>query len=347
MTHRTRTAFTCLLIWILFAMMPAIGAEPTLRVQAGGAEICTVAGDQVSSHEGIFPVAIAAELGSTVIKSGLSALGKYFASAASSTSSSLMTATTMADMYQFDKVGEIYRAKLGIECIRLAVGVVGRIDPQRLPEWLLSDERQKAVDPDQIFVKKTSGPADVSVLQRLGLLDYPTAYFELRVEKHSGADALRLIPLVAYFRESSSARNKLGAKNIEITVTFARPTSTGSLDPQNAANGVVAQFPLVINELTPGLVRKTGISNFETVWIAAPDQPSSASIDAATRFNKDSGQEPPTIDPTNIFISYRETDQPELMYQVMASFLTDNSDQINKSSVEIIKELLSSDRQKK
>ena len=198
-----------------------------------------------------------------------------------------------------------------------------------------SPDDAKRGDPDQIFIKVTNGQPDTSRLRNLGLIDLPYSYFEFRFERHPISEAFRLIPTVSYFRLSNAARNQQGPKNIEITVTISKPSPTGALDIQKVAgdSGLVAQIPIVLK------IRKSGGLDFQTVWITSPKIPSEADVkDAKQHFVK--GEVYP-FDPANVFVTYRETDQPDLMLSILASIVTDSSSQVSSGLEGALRSLLS------
>jgi hypothetical protein len=138
-----------------------------------------------------------------------------------------------------------------------------------------------------------------------------------------------LIPRIVYFRASNASRNTLGSKNIEITLTITKPSPTGSLDVTKLTgeSGLVAQVPIVIKQLLPGRIRKGGPINFDTVWITTPKPPSDSEVLDAKKLVATGGTV--TISPANLFLTYRETDEPDLMLSILASIVSDNSSQIS------------------
>jgi hypothetical protein len=49
-----------------------------------------------------------------------------------------------------------------------------------------------------MFVKRTDGQLDTSLLKKLGLLDIPKSYAEFKVQCHGSASVMRLFPTYLY-----------------------------------------------------------------------------------------------------------------------------------------------------
>jgi hypothetical protein len=223
------------------------------------------------------PLEIVMALGSSIIRNSVSAIGNYLTKAAQSTSSPLLTAIGYTDLFRAGSgSGGNLKIESNLECLVIVSGNFGELGAVGF-----SVDYAKAADPDQIFVKVTNGQADTSRLRDLNLVDLPTSYFEFRFDRHPVSEAFRLVPTLAYFRVSNAARNQQGPKNIEITVTISKPSPTGALDIQKVTgdSGLVAQVPIVLNQVIPGRIRKLGGLDFQTVWITSPK-----TIEQASRF---------------------------------------------------------------
>jgi hypothetical protein len=213
-------------------------------------------------------------------------------------------------------------------------GVFGEFDPRRFPQGYWDN-----FDPDRIFVKSIAGQSDFESLKRLGLVDLPNSYIEFRFERHASAEAFRLKPTIAYFRMSNASRNTQAAKNVEITATITKPSPTGALDISKSgdAGGLVAQLPIVLKQLIPGRIRSGPITNYDSIWIAQP-KPTDAQINDAQKVAKKEGVL--TIGPSNVFVTYREVDEPDLMLHVLATIVSENSSQISGGLEEVLRTLV-------
>jgi hypothetical protein len=166
-------------------------------------------------------------------------------------------------------------------------------------------------------------------------------------EKNVGAAPVA--PSHALLAPSSRARDgdQVGeraqrSKNIEMTVTIVKPSSTGALDIKRATGdgGLLAQLPIVIKQLTPGRIKKGApIVNSDTVWIASPRPPTEEEISSAKKLI---GTSEATLNilPSNLYVTYREVDEPNLMLSILANIVSDNSNQISSSAEEAFRQLL-------
>jgi hypothetical protein len=249
----------------------------------------------------------------------------------------MLTAIGYTDLFRAGSgSGDNLRIEPNLECLVIASGNFGELGAAGF-----SADYAKAADPDQIFVKVTNGHADTSRLRDLGLADLPNSYFEFRFDRHPVSEAFRLIPTLAYFRASNTSRNQQGPKTIEITVTISKPSPTGALDVQKVTgdSGLVAQIPIVLNQVIPGRIRKSGGLDFQTVWITSPKIPSEADLGGAKQRPEKGIVE--TFDPANVFVTYKETDQPDLMLSILASIVTDSSSQVSSGLEGALRSLLS------
>jgi hypothetical protein len=327
-----RICATCASIVLLNTVNPA-SADPSLRAFAGNADFCF--GSRTGEREGV-PLALGLAFGSAVVRSSLPALGRYLTNAAQSTSSQIMTAISDADLFRIRAEGaEALKLEPNLECLVVVTGVFGELDPRRFPQGYWDN-----FDPDRIFVKSDAGQLDFTTLRRLGLVDLPNSYMEFRFDRHASAEAFRLKPLIAYFRMSNASRNTQAAKNIEITVTITKPSPTGALDISKPADtgGLVAQIPIVLKQLIPGRIKRGPITNFDTVWIAEPKFPSDTQMNDAKKLVGTEGIL--TIGPSNVFVTYREVDEPDLMLHILASIVSENSSQISSSLEEALRSVM-------
>jgi hypothetical protein len=307
-------------------------AASSIRVIAGSAENCVVS----SGHREAAPLALAMALGSSVIRTSVSALGSYLTKAAQSTSSPIMTGIGATDLFRVTGgSGNNIQVTPNLECLVIISGVFGDLGTKGI-----TTDYAAAADPDGIFVRISNGQTDVSRLRTLGLIDFPNSYFEFRLDKHNASEAVRLTPTLVYFRASNTTRNTQDAKNIEITITVVKPSSTGSLDPKaiQSDSGLVMQIPVVLKQLVPGRVRKAGIPNLDTVWIAAPKLPSENDLKDARGLVGNGGYI--TFSPANVFVTYRETDEPDLMFSILASIVTGNATPIDTALEDTLRSLL-------
>jgi hypothetical protein len=325
---------SAVLITALFCGCEASFADPTIRVIAGSSEdTCFVSGHRETA---LFEAGIA--IGSSIIRSSVSAIGRYLTNAAQSTSSPVMMAVGYSDLFRAKaKEGSTSDVVIepNLECLVVVTGQFGPLPPQGIPAGYAA-----AGDPDGMFIKVTNNQVDPSVLHRIGLSELPNSYLEFGLERHVTAQAFRLKPKVVYFRASNATRNTQAAKNIELTITIAKPSPTGSLDTGKIGqdSGLVAQVPIVIKQLVPGRIRRNGELSYDTVWIAAPKEPPDDEISAAKNLIKNGAAV--TISPVNIFVTYRETDEPDLMLSILASIVSDNSSQINTVLEDTLRSLL-------
>jgi hypothetical protein len=318
---------------LLLGAMESASADPTVRAFAGSDDVCFVSGR--GEREGI-PLALGLALGSAAIRSSLPALGRYLANAANSTSSPILTAISDADLFRIrSHAGRDPELEMNLECIVVTSGVFGELDVRRFPQGYWEN-----FDPDGLFTKRNGGQIDLSTIQKLGLLDLPMSYLEFRIERHPSGEAFRLKPVVSYFRATSATRNTQNAKNIEVTVTITKPSPTGALDANKSTenNGLIAQIPIVLRHLNPGRTRRAPVTNFETVWIAEPRLPSEEQTRAATKLVGSPGALL-TLGPANIFVTYREVDEPDLMLHILASIVSENSGQISSALEEALRTL--------
>jgi hypothetical protein len=276
-------------------------------------------------------------VGEPIIRSSVSAIGRYLTKASQATSSPLMTAVSSADLFRIvGGTGDQITIEANLECLAIVTGAFGDLGTQGLPANF-----GQGLDPDQMFVKTQGGQLDVSVLKTLGLIDLPNSYLEFRFERHPAAEAFRLTPKVAYFRTANSARNPQSAKNIEISVTIIKPTSTGAPDLKQAGegSGLVAQIPFVAKQLVPGRLKKGGAIDFDTIWIATPKLPTDDQVAGVRGLVRGGGSI--TISPANLFVTYREVDEPDLLLSFLASIVSDNSPQISSVFEEVLRSAVS------
>jgi hypothetical protein len=307
-------------------------ADSSIRVIAGSADNCISSRGRPESAASDIAMAV----GSAIIRSSLPAIGRYLTSVAQSTSSPIMTAIGYADLFRVERrtTGEI-ATQSNLECLVIYTGNFGDLSSEGF-----SVGYAHASDPDGIFVQVSAGQSDVSTLRRLGLVDFPNSYFEFNFVRHRTAEAIRLSPAIAYFRATNATHNTSAAKNIEITVTIAKPSPTGSLDVKKAAEetGLVAQVPIVLKQVIPGRIRRQGILGYDTLWIAAPKAPADNEVSAAKEL-LEPGQSL-AISPANFFVTYRETDEPYLMLSILASIVSDNSEQMSSGLEDALRSVL-------
>jgi hypothetical protein len=313
----------------------AFGMDAAVRVFAGDADTCVVSRE--GERESI-PVILGTAVGSAVIKSSVSALGRYLTNAAQSTSSPLMSATGAVDLFRIkSQKGSEPTVEFNLECLIIVTGNFGQQPPATL-----NQSYAQRWDPDAMFLKIDHSEVDSSALKALGLVDLPNSYFEFKLDRHSTADAMRLTPKVAYFRTTNGTLNAQGNKNIEITVTVVKPTPTGSLDRRStsAETGLVAQIPLTINHLAPGRLRKKEPPvSYDTLWIALPKTPQADDLSSIkARVGTMDGIA--TSFPSNIFITYREVDQPDLVLSILGSIISDNSGQLSSAGEEVLRKTI-------
>jgi hypothetical protein len=296
-----------------------------VRAFAGNSDDCFISRQigvgniSAGRREGIGE-SIATNVAQAVLTGTFSTLGKYLGEAASATSSAVMVAVTDVDLFRLaKKPGDTEaRIELNIECLVVVSGDFGMIDQDHLPPGFA--DRASALDPDQMFVKRTDGQPETSLLRKLGLLDIPRSYVEFRIQRHGSASVMRLLPKYLYFRQANAAANAQDFKNIEIVATFATPSTTGTLDVNRAAGaaGTFVQLPVVISHVKPGLIKRVVVpeTNIQTVWVAEPPSPNDAKREASAVNGVI------TFWPNNVFVTYRETDKPNLMLEVLSSFFT-------------------------
>jgi hypothetical protein len=321
-----RTLLLCLAALICCDTANAQG----VRAFAGNSEDCfiskqiAVGNTSTGRREGMGE-SIATNVAQAVMTGSFSTLGKYLSEAASATSSPVMVTVTDADLFRLvKKLGDTEaRVELNIECLVVVSGDFGMIDQDHLPPGFA--DRASALDPDQMFVKRTDGQLDTSLLKKLGLLDIRKSYVELQIQRHGSASVMRLLPKYLYFREANTSTNTQDFKNIEVVATFATPSTTGTLDVTRAAGGggTFVQLPVIINHVKPGLIKKIVVpeTNIQTVWVAEPPSPNDAKRQASS-FNGVI-----SFWPNNVFVTYRETDKPNLILEVLSSFFTAASKQ--------------------
>jgi hypothetical protein len=304
-------------------------AEPILRAFAGNAEYCLISGSRSSGQREGIGLALATSVIQSVARSSASALGKYLNEAAQSTSSPLLIAVTDVDLFRIVKRAQDNQPHIesNLECLVIVNGEFGVLPRDNLPPAFSA--RAAALDPDQLFVKRTGEQPDPSILIKLGLLDLPKSYLEFVVQRHRSSSAVRLSPSFVYFRESSAIMNPQNAKNVEVVATFVLPSATGSLDVGGVANSesTVMQLPVVINRLTPGLIRRVAVpaSNVDNVWVREPGQPDESQMQGAKRESASIGGIT-TFWPNNVFVTYREADKPSLILHMLSTFLVNTSD---------------------
>jgi hypothetical protein len=222
-----------------------------------------------------------------------------------------------------------------LECLAIVTGVFGEIHPGGIPA-----EAQSA-DPDGMFIRINDGKVDDSVLRALGLADLPNSYIKFRFDRHPNAEAFRLAPEINYFRVTNAALDPRDPKNIEVTVTIAKPSPTGALDVKKATedNGLVAQLPVAVKQLVPGQVRKNFRVQYDTIWIAAPKKPSDDEVGGVKE--KLSPGESLNVSPANLFVTYREVEEPDLMLEILASIVSDNSSEVDAGVEKALRSTLS------
>jgi hypothetical protein len=315
----------------------AIGADTSVRVFTGDASTCFVSG-QEGQRESI-PVALGVAIGSSIIRSSISALGRYLSSAAQSTSSPIMTASGSSDLFRLTgQKGAEPKLESNLECV---VVVTGDFSQRGAPQ-IASGDVQK-LDPDGMFLKTNGSKVEPSpALRAVGLNELPYSYFEFKVQQHPTAPAVRLVPSVIYSRMANTALYAQSAKAIEITFTLLQPSLTGTLDVKSATgnSGLVLQLPFVVKQLASGRVKKSEpLPNFDTVWVAAPKSPSEEELTAAKK-TIGSTEGTLSLSPSNVFITYREIDQPELVLSFLANALSDNSNQIGGAAEEVLRSMM-------
>jgi hypothetical protein len=69
--------------------------------------------------------------------------------------------------------------------------------------------------------------------------------------------------------------------------------------------------------------------------------PDENALAAAANYAKNSGEASWTAGPINVFATYREVDQPELMFSILASFMSDNQSTLTSSLQETLRQSLS------
>ena len=248
-----------------------------------------------------------------------------------------MTAIGYADLFRV-KGGSSNEIKIeaNLECVVIVSGLFGDLGNREL-----TASYAQSADPSSMFVKVANGQVqDDMLLRKLGLIDFPNSYFEFQLVRHDAAEAFQLMPKVAYFRVSNATRNTLSAKNIEVTITIAKPSPTGALDQRRVSDdtGLIAQIPVVLRQLVPGRLKNEGRLNFDTVWIASPKPPSDNEINIAKQRVANGASI--TISPANVFVTYRETDEPDLMLSILSSIVTDNSSQVSSGLEETLRSAL-------
>ncbi len=272
---------------------------------------------------------------SWLANSSVSALKKYLQDAANATSSHLMT--SVGDLRYFkiqaDRSNNV-TAHNNLVCLVVLTGSFGHLDVGNLPSMLKSVQYLTANDPDNIFVKAGSNTTDCSRLVKFGLVDLPQTYFEFQVERESFSKAYRLKPTVAYVRNFNSASGQNDAKTAEFTITIAKPGLTGALEAPNGANdqGLVGEIPITVDRLKKGRVGRRDIlkvDDFKTVWIAEPEGFRKAVLEA-TKSGLGSG-EAAFVPPVNLYVTYREVDEPQLLFYILSKIVDENSESITKT----------------
>jgi hypothetical protein len=155
---------------LLSAGMKDADADPSVHIFAGNADSCIVEGQRESA-----PIAIGLAIGSSIIRSSVSAIGRYLNSAAQSTSSPIMITNDYVDLFRVTgESGKEAKIAPNFECLIVITGQFGELGTQGLPV-----NYAQGADPDGMFVKINNGQADVSILRRLGLVDLPNSYLEI------------------------------------------------------------------------------------------------------------------------------------------------------------------------
>jgi hypothetical protein len=312
------------LIALAFTLLPRINPAgsvqplPTFVVRAGGSELCVMSkgGAETAGAD------LAVELALPVLRSGFSALGRYFSKVATLTSSETEIAAARTELFEISKSSDETTLDNHLKCIVIAHAIPGALLPNALPPWLRDKDRLAREDPDELFVSNIGGEVNAARLNALGFQDIPLSYFEFTIEKDSTGSAINVVPSYVYFREPTAKLRKFDPKYIEITFTISRPTSTGYLGiPQNSP-ALLAQIPAAFTALRPSRSLHVDDQNFQTVWVSALPKPPGPDlqgrvIEQMAKKNKSTLQ----IFPVNVMVSYRESDDPVLWLEFLSDML--------------------------
>jgi hypothetical protein len=265
------------------------------------------------------------ELALPVVRSGSSALGRYFKTVATSTSSETEIGVARSHLFQINKNSEKTTIDSNIECIVIAHAIPGELRTEALPSWLLDSNRLAEIDPNHLFVRYVGGKPNIDTLKDLEFQDIPLSYFEFAVENDDTQSAMNIVPKAVYFREPVAKLKKTDPKNIEITFTISQPTSTGYIGVLQSSSALLAQIPATFTALHPSLsFIEEDQQNFRTVWVSPLPKRPGADIEAPVIEQMErTGKGVLLINPVNVVVSYRETDEPVLWLEFVSDMLSE------------------------
>ncbi|MFC1460585.1 hypothetical protein ACETIH_28515 [Microvirga arabica] len=303
----------------------------SMAVRIGGAENCIAGGYTEAAQQESIGAELALSLGTAALNIGIPALAGYFKRLAQATSSDTKIGLGRTDLYEIRIKQEQSEVTSNVKCLVIAHGVAGPLLPGQIPSWLMNRERRGQLDPNGLFVRMEDGEPNFRRLRALGFDDFPLSYFEFQVQQHLDGSAFRLAPRVVYFRQTLATRAVQDPKNIEITITLTKPSSTGALQASDQERtSILAQIPLVFKNIKPGSNNSVDQAEFETVWITAISPPVSSMVEKSTDILKRNRRDRALLSPANVFVTYRETDKPDLVFDLLSGLLDSNSDRISR-----------------
>ena len=294
----------------------------TFIVVAGGPGRCA-AGAPSSGVEALDLPGIIIDVTKDVMKQGAAVSSEYITKAARDTSSPLKVAEL--PIYLYSNINTVKNSQIptGLGCIIIANGHLGDFDT-RNPPSTLSPERQRAYDPEAIFLSSQQDGQPYFALRALHLDDFPLSYFEFRLVSDPTNQYFKFDPSVLYFREPITALSPRDRKQVEITFTVHLPTSNGLPSNDNDQKTTVLQTSVTITDMSPGSVagvlKADGTNEMteQSRWFPIANLPRADDIEKVRRGAQ--GKEV-SFGAANLRVTYKENDKTDLLLQYIGEAL--------------------------